>query len=68
MRPTETQLRHFKTFGYLGIPKVFGPEDMEWIIEEFEAAIQQSGGHVHNGQKRTMIGAPMERLQQGRGG
>jgi hypothetical protein len=60
MRVNEAQLRHFKTFGYLGIPNVFPPEDVAWIIEEFESAIRRNGGDKHTGDKRTMFGAPAE--------
>jgi hypothetical protein len=60
MRLNDAQIRHFKTFGYLGIPDVFPPEDVAWIIEEFEAAIARSGGDKHDGTKRTIFGAPSE--------
>jgi hypothetical protein len=60
MRLTEAQIRHFKTFGYLGVPKVFPQDDVQWIIEEFETAIRRNGGVNHNGGKRTAFGAPAE--------
>jgi hypothetical protein len=60
MRLTDAQLRHFKTFGYLGIPRVFPPEDVAWITEEFEDGIGRNGGGKHTGAQRTMFGAPVE--------
>jgi len=62
MQLSEQQVRHFQTFGYLGMPKLFSADEIGWITEEFETAIQAyGGGKEHTGAKRTMFGAPIER-------
>jgi hypothetical protein len=62
MQLSEEQIRHFHTFGYLGFPQLFAAEEIGWIIDEFETAIQTyGGGKEHDGTKRTMFGAPIER-------
>src|SRR6185312_1940419 len=59
---TESQVRFFHTFGYLAFPKAFTPEEVSWITEDFEYAIQTYGnGKNHDGTARTMFGAPSER-------
>jgi hypothetical protein len=65
MEVTEPQLRFFKTFGYLMFPRLFTPEEIEWITEEFETAIQTvGGGDKHDGSARTMFGNPIERTEK----
>lgn len=62
MQLTEAQVRFFRTFGYLGFPQLFSPEEIGWITNEFETAIQTvGGGQQHDGTKRTMFGGPIER-------
>ncbi|MYA99544.1 hypothetical protein F4X90_07690, partial [Candidatus Poribacteria bacterium] len=61
MKLTEHQVNFFNTFGYLAIPGMFSPSEMEWIIEEFELTIQEfGGGKNHDGTSRTMFGGPIE--------
>jgi hypothetical protein len=65
MTLSEEQIRHFRTFGYLGFPKLFSAGEIGWIIEEFETAIQAyGGGKEHDGSRRTMFGAPIERTEK----
>jgi hypothetical protein len=65
MRLTEPQLRHFKTFGYLAFPQLFSPDEIVWITEEFETAIQTvGGGNRHDGSARTMFLGPIERTEK----
>jgi hypothetical protein len=65
MQLTEPQIGHFQTFGYLGLPQVFHADEVVWISEEFETAIQTvGGGKEHDGTKRTMFGAPIERTEK----
>ncbi len=62
MKLSEQQVRYFDTFGYLMLPALFTPEEMDGIIAEFEFAIQNfGGGRNHDGSTRTMFGAPIER-------
>ena len=44
MKLTEHQVNFFNTFGYLSIPNMFSPSEVEWITEEFEISIQEFGG------------------------
>ncbi|MCX5662695.1 MAG: phytanoyl-CoA dioxygenase family protein [Planctomycetota bacterium] len=60
MKLTPQQVAFFNTFGYLGIPNFFTPEETAAIIEEFEWAIQHQGGQNHDGSRRTMFGGPIE--------
>ncbi|MBM3265471.1 MAG: phytanoyl-CoA dioxygenase family protein [candidate division Zixibacteria bacterium] len=61
MKLTDRQVNFFKTFGYLHFPGLLGPDEAAWIIEEFEATIQDvGGGKNHDGTKRTMFGGPIE--------
>ena len=60
MKLSEQQVRFFKTFGYLGIPKLFSTEEIARITEQFEQTIQKLGGKNHDGSRRTMIGGPIE--------
>lgn len=65
MQLTEQQIRHFTTFGYLGFPQLFAPDEVAWIIDEFETAIQRvGGGDTHDGSARTMFGGPIERTEK----
>jgi hypothetical protein len=62
MQLTDSQIRFFQTFGYLGLPQLFSPDEIGWITEEFETAIQScGGGDRHDGSARTMFGGPIER-------
>jgi hypothetical protein len=61
MKLTPAQIAFFQTFGYLAMPGLLA-DDIDWITEEFEWAIQNEGGGVkHDGSKRTMFGGPIER-------
>src|SRR5271165_116962 len=65
MQLSEEQIRHFSAFGYLGLPKLFSTAEIGWITDEFETAIQTyGGGKEHDGTKRTMFGAPIERTEK----
>lgn len=65
MALTAQQARFFETFGYLAFPGLFAPEEIAWITEEFEFAIQNfGGGKEHDGTRRTMLGAPIERTEK----
>ena len=56
MKLTDQQLNFFQNFGYLMIPQLFSPEEMAWIIEEYENVLQNhAGGNAHDGSRRTMI-------------
>ena len=56
MQLSEQQLRFFDTFGYLAFPALFNPQEVSWIIEEFEMVLQTHGdGKNHDGSKRTII-------------
>ena len=33
---TEQQLNFFHTFGFIHIPQLFTPNEVDWITEEFE--------------------------------
>ena len=61
MKLTEHQVNFFNTFGYLSIPGMLSPSEIEWITKEFEISIQEfGGGRQHNGTHRTMFGGPIE--------
>lgn len=65
MKLTDAQKRFFQTFGYLGFPKLFSPEEIGWVTDEFETAIQSvGGGEKHDGSARTMFGGPIERTEK----
>ena len=54
---SDAQVHHFRTFGYLALPRLFAPDEIAWVIEEFETAIQSvGGGDHHDGTQRTMFG------------
>ena len=62
MKLSKEQQNFFETFGYLLIPQLFSLEETEKIIENFEWSIQnRGGGKDHDGSRRTMFGAPIER-------
>jgi hypothetical protein len=62
MELTEQQVHHFRTFGYLALPRLLAPDETAWVIEEFETAIRTvGGGDRHDGTRRTMFGGPIER-------
>src|SRR2546421_508555 len=44
MELSEQQVHHFRTFGYLALPRLFEPDEIAWVIEEFEIAIRTVGG------------------------
>jgi len=61
MTLTTQQIAFFNHFGYLGVPGFFTPEEIAWITEEFEWAINNhGGGRNHDGSRRTMFGGPIE--------
>ncbi len=65
MQLTPQQVRFFQTFGYLAFPGLFAAEEIAWIIDDFESAIQSvGGGDRHDGSKRTMFGGPIERTER----
>ena len=65
MQLTEQQIRHFHQFGYLLCRQLFTAEEMAWITDEFETAIQTQGdGKQHDGSTRTMFGGPIERTEK----
>jgi hypothetical protein len=65
MSLSEQQLRFFHTFGYLGFPQLFTPEEVNWITAGFETSIQNfGGGQQHDGSKRTMFGGPIEHTEK----
>ena len=56
MKLTDQQINFFHNFGYLMIPQLFSPEEMAWVIEEYENVLQNhAAGDVHDGSRRTMI-------------
>jgi ectoine hydroxylase-related dioxygenase (phytanoyl-CoA dioxygenase family) len=62
---SDADIRFFRTFGYLALRGAFTAEEIGWITEEFDYAIQtQAGGANHDGSKRTMMGAPAERTEK----
>ena len=62
MKLSQEQQNFFDTFGYLLIRQLFDPGETEKIIENFEWSIQTcGGGKDHDGSRRTMFGAPIER-------
>ena len=61
MKLTQTQIDFFDVFGYLVIPKLFSPTEMDQIIDGFEWSILNHGrGEKHDGSNRTMFGGPIE--------
>ena len=44
MKLTDQQLRFFKTFGYLGFPKLFSETEIATITRDFEYTIEAFGG------------------------
>lgn len=64
MELSDAQFNHFRTFGYLAFPGLFAPEEITWITEEFETAIQKVGGEKHNGSARTMFLGPIDRTEK----
>ena len=56
MQLSEQQLSFFDTFGYLAFPELFNPQEVSWIIAEFEMVLRtHGGGKNHDGSKRTII-------------
>ena len=47
----EQKQRFFDDFGYLYLPGVFA-DDIDWIIEEYERVLRDSGVEYDNGQRR----------------
>ena len=65
MELSPAQIRFFETFGYLYFPRLFAPDEIAWITEEFEISIQAYGnGAQHDGTKRTMFGGPIEHRER----
>jgi len=61
MKLIQTQIDFFDVFGYLVIPKLFSPAEMNQIIDGFEWSILNHGsGEKHDGSNRTMFGGPIE--------
>ena len=61
MKLTEQQVNFFDAFGYLAFHELFSPDEIAWIIKEFDYSIQNfGGGKEHDGSKRTMFGGPIE--------
>ena len=54
MQPTEQQLNHFRTFGYLVFPRLLCPDEVTWMTEEFEQVLHTHGAN-HDGSRRTQI-------------
>lgn len=54
MQPTEQQLHHFHTFGFLLLPALLQPDEVAWITDEFEQVLQIHGAE-HDGSKHTQI-------------
>ena len=52
MQPTEQQLNHFHTFGFVAFRELFSPDEVSWIAEEFEQVVEIHGGD-HDGSKHT---------------
>ena len=52
MQPTEQQLNHFHTFGFVAIRELFAPDEISWITDEFEQVVEIHGGD-HDGSKHT---------------
>jgi hypothetical protein len=62
---TLSQCQFFNAFGYLALPKLFSPAEIERIADGFERSIQAfGGGRTHNGSRRTMFGGPIEHLPE----
>ena len=53
MKLSPQQLQFFETFGYLHLPGLV-KDEVDWIIEEFEAIFAASG-QVHDGTQRSCI-------------
>lgn len=54
MQPTEQQLNHFHTFGFLLLPALLRPDEVAWITDEFEQVLRIHGAE-HDGSKHTQI-------------
>jgi len=56
MQLSEQQLSFFDTFGYLAFPGLFKPQEISWIIEEFEMVLQTHGdGKTMMGQSEPLL-------------
>ena len=56
MQLTDQQISYFHTFGFIGFPQLFAPDEIGWITEGFEDVIRTyGGGEQHDGSKRTII-------------
>ena len=61
MLVTSAQRRFFEAFGYMYFPALFNPNEIAWIIEEFEYTMQEHGnGKAHDGSERTVVVGPLE--------
>ena len=52
MQPTEQQLNHLHTFGFVAFRELFSSDEVAWITDEFEQVVQVHGGD-HDGEKHT---------------
>ena len=52
MQPTEQQLNHLYTFGFVAFRELFSSDEVAWITDEFEQVVQVHGGD-HDGEKHT---------------
>jgi hypothetical protein len=65
MKLSDQQVSFFKTFGYLGFPKLFSTEEITGIAKQFEYTIDNFGGGTnHDGSRRTMMGGPIEHVPE----
>ena len=59
MQLSEQQLSFFDTFGYLAFPELFKPQEVSWIIEEFEMVLQTHGdGRPMTAASKSVRGRP----------
>ena len=60
MELSPAQIRFFETFGYLYFPRLFAPDEIARITEEFELSIQAYGnGAQHDGTSAPCSAAPL---------
>ncbi|NKB66296.1 MAG: hypothetical protein GKR89_04475 [Candidatus Latescibacteria bacterium] len=65
MRPTQQQLDHFYTFGYIVFRALFSAGEMAWISREFEQVVDgKGGGRAHDGSRRTLIVPTIDHSQR----
>ncbi|HEV2474337.1 MAG TPA: phytanoyl-CoA dioxygenase family protein [Chthonomonadales bacterium] len=65
MNLSQSQINHFRDFGYLCARGLFNAQEMEEITRDFETAICTVGdGSRHDGSRRTMFGGPIEHSER----